>query len=115
MNQLTLPCCVGKVSDGHHTFEELYEHRNHLFIALMQAHKEKSWRSQLHDDSSAFMGWFIAGIDLPTGTITYHMPDKLWALTGDTGCKTLTHAPKWDGHTPAMVIQRLFHLVDIPF
>lgn len=97
---------TGATSDGYHTFDELYDHRIALFIALITTTDLYSWRSFKHDDGSKYDGWFIAGIDLPTGTISYHLPEKYWdRLTGY--CEPLDKAPKWDGHTPADVVERL--------
>lgn len=77
---------VGEVSDGYHTFNELYDHRHALFLALLSVHAGvlPTWMSRRHEDGSAFEGWFIAGIELPTGMISYHLPDRLW-----DACKAL--------------------------
>ncbi|NCC41670.1 MAG: hypothetical protein EOM21_20095 [Gammaproteobacteria bacterium] len=97
---------TGKISDGYHTFDELYEHRHALFIAL--ANKcLGSWKSRQHADGTMFDGWFIAGIETPKGSATYHLPlrlfDKLY-------CVELDYAPEWDGHTSDDVIERLYSL-----
>jgi hypothetical protein len=55
-NQLILPCPVGKVSDGFHIFDDLFEHRTTLFIKLMNSYPELSWKSRLHDDGTMFEG-----------------------------------------------------------
>lgn len=115
MNQtLQLPCPVGQVSDGYHTFDELYEHRCLLFIALMKAHPRIAWLSTCHHDGSTYPGWFIAGMDLPNGTITYHLPERLQLEAAATGAKVLNTTPLWDGHTSATVIQRLTKFVRTP-
>lgn len=104
---------VGEVSDGHHTFNELYDHRHALFMALMAAHPEMSWRSKQHEDGSMWEGWFIAGMELPNGMITYHMPEANWHLL-DGIVQTLDKAPKWDGHTAEQVVERLrFHIAEV--
>lgn len=96
---------MGEVSDGYHTFNELYAHRVNLFAALMRAHVDKSWWSDTHHDGSVWDGWIIAGIDTPTGTATYHLPvsavDQLWNITRQARGK------EWDGHTSADVLYRL--------
>jgi len=109
MGQITLPCESGQVSDGYHTFDELYAHRCALFVALMLHSNTKGpvWRSLLHDDGTMFDGWFIAGMSLPTGPITYHLPIEMWDTLNDPGVATLNQAFPWDGHTPADVVQRL--------
>jgi hypothetical protein len=98
---------AGQVSDGYHTFNELYDHRIALFIALMKSHPEISWRANNHADGSSYEGWFIAGMHLPTGDISYHLPDDKWTLLDGVGIATTNRAPEWDGHTPADVVRRL--------
>lgn len=93
------------ISDGYHTFTELYDHRVALFIALIKSHRDISWCSRLHADGTMFDGWFIAGMDLPTGTITYHLPDEAFSELDDVAI--LERAPEWDGHTPDLVVKRL--------
>jgi hypothetical protein len=105
---LKLPCETGQVSDGYHTFEELYAHRSALFLALMAQQPEISWISNMHDDDSSFDGWFVAGMNLPTGQVTYHCPNGLWSLANRTGAKFVRNAPKWDGHTSNDVLQRIW-------
>lgn len=109
MDKILIPCEVGEVSDGYHTFNELYQHRHTLFIALMRAYPEISWRSRLHHDGSKFEGWFIAGMDLNGKQITYHLPDtdEYWQLLNHIGIKELDKAPEWDGHTSGEVVRRL--------
>lgn len=101
-----------EVSDGYHTFDELYEHRITLFIALCKSLKDDVgdwrhvWRSELHSDGSSFEGWFVLGIGTEKGhQITYHLPIDKWdetdfALTRDK-------APDFDGHTSADVLERI--------
>lgn len=99
----------GNTSDGYHTFNELYEHRHYLFIALMYALQTQSrtWISSKHADKSSFDGSFIAGINLPTGPITYHLPNRLWIACVGAEAKVLDQAPPWDGHTSTDVLNRL--------
>jgi hypothetical protein len=100
-----------EISDGYHTFGELYDHRAALFIALMLSHPGISWFSDKHDDGSVFEGFFIAGMHLPTGQISYHMRVEPWRrlLEGQVLDK-IPHpqkAPRWDGHNSTDVIERL--------
>ncbi len=101
------------VSDGYHTFGELYEHRCLLFVALMQAYPEFAWRSWKNSDGTEMSGWFVAGLELPTGLITYHLPAKLWNLLDDEYILTFENYIKtlekgrWDGHTSNDVLERL--------
>ena len=93
----------GEISDGYHTFNELYEHRHMLFANVVNQNL-RAWKSRLHDDGTMFDGWFIAGIQTNKGDITYHIPLEHWELFR---CKELDKAPKWDGHTANDVINRL--------
>ena len=94
----------GEVSDGYHTFNELYEHRHAVFSAFVKTNQEICGKSMLHDDGTMFDDWFIAWDNLPDGAITYHIPLRLWDLFE---CRELKHASKWDGHTSNDVIDRL--------
>jgi len=111
MGTLTVPECeTGKVSDGYHTFDELYDHRCLNFLAFQSlSHRQKgayssAWKSRKHEDGSEFEGWFITGMDLGSGPISYHVPDKYWDLCHG---REMERAPKWDGHAAADVVQRL--------
>lgn len=115
----TFPCTC----DGYHTFEELYDHRITLFIALCRVLLRESeelylngpstpyrnggvWRSKLHHDGSSFDGWFVMGIRTDfTHQISYHLPLSRWDETDFA--YTYKKAPEWDGHTPADVLARL--------
>jgi hypothetical protein len=98
---------AGSTSDGYHTFDELYEHRMVLTAALMKAHPDISWRSKRHseDGDPMFDGFFVVGMDLPTGQITYHYKLEHWHLFDFLPHRK--YAPKWDGHSPADVVIRL--------
>lgn len=98
-------------SDGFHTFEELYAHRNTLFVALMRAHPRISWIAEKHSDGTSYRGWFLAGMTLPTGDITYHLPDSLWELTKSFVHDVREYAPEWDGHTSDDVLRRLLEWI----
>ena len=97
----------GQISDGYHTFDELYEHRCLLFIGLMQAHPARAWRATHHDDGSGDSEWWIAGLDLPTGPVTYHLPGRHWPLLDSHPIRTLEKAPPWDGHSSQDVLEHL--------
>ena len=100
---------VGSLSDGYHTFDELYHHRAMLFAALcLTTFKNCAWKSLLHNDPKEPMynGMFIVGIDTPFGQASYHYDiDPYWAIFK---VKELDRAPKFDGHTPAEAIDRIF-------
>lgn len=116
---------VVEISDGYHTFDELYDHRTTLYIALCRniqgnlyygdarnhmpekiAGDKKVWRSFIHSDGSKYDGWFILGIGRNKGEqISYHVPLSRWGET--EFAQTLEKAPKFDGHTSDDVLARL--------
>lgn len=105
MSKLIIPMdTVGEVSDGYHTFNELYEHRNMLFAVMLAFNKDRSFKSRMHSDGTSYEGWFIAGMDTKWGQITYHMPNDMWHIVE---AKELDKAPEWDGHTPNDVLGRI--------
>lgn len=116
-----------EVSDGYHTFDELYDHRMNLYISLcrninyINAIWEKNgtkmtgeravWRSKNHSDGEIAFGgtWFVLGIGKNKGTqITYHLPIERWESLDSI--ETLEKAPEWDGHTSQDVLERLKNL-----
>lgn len=112
-----------EVSDGYHTFGELYDHRITLWIALckLQARANKRpgaadptddythvWRSERHSDGELAYGggWFVLGIGTTPGKqITYHLPIDRW--DDCAFAMEFEKAPAFDGHTSADVLIRL--------
>ena len=87
---------IGKVSDGSHTFNELYYHRMMLFAVICNTYKDVAWKSWVHDDGTMYADYFIVGVVTPEGDYTYHYHKDHW----DTfDVKEVDKAPKWDGHT----------------
>lgn len=98
-----------QVSDGYHTFAELYEHRIILYITLCRELPVECWKSKVHSDGSVWDGWFLLGINKKAGEqITYHLPVKYWNECWFA--ETLDKAPEFDGHTSQDVLKRLMEL-----
>lgn len=112
---------MNDVSDGYHTFDELYESRLLYNAALfndwakhdlaysqigtgkLKYHVHKSWKHS--DGELAFGGgWFVVVAQLPTGQITNHYQAKDWELFQ---VPARDQAAEWDGHTPQDVAVRL--------
>ena len=99
---------IGNLSDGYHTFNELYHHRAILFSVICNSMPDKAWKSKLHDTGDMFVGMFIVGLETPEGQATYHYDiDPYWDMFK---VKELEKAPKWDGHTPQDAIDRISKL-----
>lgn len=112
---------IGTVSDGYHTFDELYEHRIRNYMTVCKLYSDLTpllvsssdypiWMSEKHSDGSVWDGWFILGIfSEPGEQITYHLPNKHWEEC-KVFAKVVDQAPEWDGHTSADVLERLRRL-----
>lgn len=109
------------ISDGYHTFGELYEHRFALYIALCKFLAGGEWvgmgnsetgfgnrvfRAKKHSDGTMYEGWFLLGVFHEKGKqISYHLPLSKWEETNFA--ETLEKAPEFDGHTSEDVLKRL--------
>lgn len=87
----------GQISDGSHTFDELYYHRMVLFSVICNSFKDKCYKSKLHSDGTMYPGYFIVGIQTPEGDYSYHYELKHWDMFDVV---ELERAPEWDGHEP---------------
>ncbi|MDK1672744.1 hypothetical protein QOK74_07615 [Staphylococcus saprophyticus] len=96
-----------KISDGSHTFEELYHHRAILFSIICNTYKNQSWKSWKHDDGTMFEDYFVVGVTTEQGEYSYHYHKDYWKYFK---VKELSYAPVWDGHKPSD-IERLFTLL----
>lgn len=110
MKELYPDYSAGEITDGYHTFNDLYKHRAHLFAALCRAWSSRAWRSKKHHDEKNDPmpnGMFIVGIDTPAGPVTYHYDiDPYWDLF--SGITEWDVAPRaYDGCTPDEGLERL--------
>lgn len=109
---------MGQVSDGYHTFDELYHYRalynaaffTHLYGEYMLSDTPVGApiKSRKHSDGKfcfdADGEWFIVMAQLPTGQISNHYHADYWDLFNVLEVET---APEWDGHTPKEAAERL--------
>ena len=110
-NKLILPCDVNQVSDGYHTFQELYEHRCLLWVNLLNRinqHKhsnETAYKTRKDDQGNEMKGWFIAALNIPGDMqLTYHLPENLWSLLN---IPEMEKNHNYDGHSSKDVATRL--------
>lgn len=99
---------MGEVSDGYHTFNQLYHQRAVLFATIVNQNKDKAWKSFKHSDGKYCFDsngeWFIVGVDTPDGSYTYHYSKEYWDMFK---CKELDCGKEWDGHTEKDVTRLL--------
>lgn len=103
------PAVSGSTSDGHHTFDELYEYR-----MLYNAHAAHGWlaagipvvKSWRHSDGEECFGggWFIVTATLPSGQVSNHYKAEHWELFT---VPEVDLPPEYDGHTPQVAAERL--------
>ena len=110
---------VGEVSDGYHTFNELYDFRLAYNAALFNEWgaqgKYNVQRSIKHSDGEYCFGggWFIVVADTPCGQISNHYEIKHWDLFYDVP-KVDIPMP-YDGHTANNSLERLLNLSRLGF
>ena len=109
-NKLLRIISTKDISDGHHTFGELYKNRIILFCTLCNLLPDISWKSKKHYDEEndpIFYGDFIAGINTPEGIATYHIKLQYWDLFD---VPELERAPKYDNYGNEEVLKRILSL-----
>ena len=108
-NALILPCDIQLVSDGHHSFRELYDHRHLLWILVLKHYKESAFKTCRDEDGNQLEGWFLAGMNTKFGQLTYHLPEIYW---NHLDVPELPKNEGYDNHTSADVLERLAALID---
>ena len=93
---------TNSISDGSHTFGDLYYQRMVLTSVIAKAvvstkNLGSVRRSKLHDDGSMFKDYFIVYFNTPDGNFSYHYHmdnwDNFWFVP------EVDKAVKWDGHS----------------
>ena len=102
---------IGKLSDGYHTYDDLYYQRLIMFVVLSKIFEHLAWKTKRHDDGELCFGGtnFLVCIDTPEGPYSYHYPLKHWDLFK---CKELPKAKPFDGHT-SKDVDRLLSLTKL--
>lgn len=77
---------MGNVSDGYHTFNELYRYRmlyNAAFFNELAKGDVKVCKSHKHYDGEECFGggWFIVMAELTTGQISNHYENRYWGYS----------------------------------
>ena len=101
------------ISDTHHNFGELYEHRIILYLTMlkhMQMSHEQVYNivwSDTHHDGVKWDGWLLVTCTNASNgeQISYHIEEKYKPLLNSF--KFVTRSPLWDGHTSEDVLDRL--------
>lgn len=94
----------GEISDGYHTFDELYYHRMVLFSVIVNQNKSNAWKSWKHHDGTMYDDYFIVGMQTKEGQYSYHYHKDYWNMFD---IAELEFAPEWDGHKPSDITRLL--------
>ena len=125
---------IGELSDGYHTYDELYDFRKMYNAVLFNEwclnyynyikaenlgtnfgskpkpkyNVHKSWK---HNDGELCFGggWFIVSAMLPTGLISNHYKSEDWDLFKVPEVEKAIY--EYDGHTPQDTLTRLSNLI----
>ncbi len=110
---------IGEVSDGYHTFNELYYYRmlyNAAFLNTLAWYQDNIntfniYKSKRHHTGEECFGggWFIVMVDLPSGQVSNHYEMKYWDLFNIPEKEI---ADEWDGHTPQEAAERLRKFIE---
>ena len=99
------------ISDGSHTFGDLYYQRMVLTSVIAKAMicMDNKWgsvyRSKLHADGTMFDNYFIVYFKTIHGDFSYHYHMDNW--DNFYFVEETEHAPEWDGHTDTDVSRLL--------
>ena len=114
---------INELSDGYHTYDELYEFRKMYNAVLFNEWaSQEGWNGQMppkynvhkswkHNDGELCFGggWFIVSAMLPTGLISNHYKAEDWGLFKVPEVEKALY--EFDGHTPQDVLIRLKSLI----
>ena len=101
------------ISDGYHTFDELYQHRILLFLALIKSLSFDGVTTMKYRPDH-YEGWDAVYLELggnPRKQISYHLPSSYRNIVA-SHCDLADDNYKWDGHSSKDVIDRLYNYVN---
>ena len=102
IREMDNPDNTDNISDGYHTFDELYYQRIMLtktvaLAAITNFDKDAVYRSKLHLDGTMYTDFFIVVFNTPEGNFSYHYHMIYWGVFDFL--KELPNAEEFDRHT----------------
>ena len=102
ISEMDNPDKIEDISDGYHTFDELYYQRMMLtktvaLAAINKFDEDTVYRSRLHSDGTMYKDFFIVVFNTPEGNFSYHYHIMYWGVFDFL--KELPNAEEFDGHT----------------
>ena len=101
---------VGDLSDGYHSFNNLYEHRA-VLLAMVLMKMPYAWKTTIDAEGRDLVKedkMFLAGAPTPDGMISYHVNLELWDLYK---IPEIPQAPIFNGYTEDDVLKRLTNMI----
>lgn len=103
---------TGELSDGYHTFNELYAARHILFVNLCLTLPNVAFWTHRNKEGKTMEGWFILGLQSSDEQLTFHLPvEYLPYVAGEI--KEVERNELYDGHGTDEVLERLSALANI--
>ena len=93
------------ISDGNHTFGELYFYKDILTAALFNTYHNRCWKTKRNSDGTVCDGYFIVGMNTQFGQIIYHYPLDKWNWFN---VKTLYRPPECNNYTSEQNLTRMY-------
>jgi hypothetical protein len=90
------------ISDGYHTFDEIYYHRKLLYVNLCLSNAEDCVFADHKDWDSLVLVY-----NSLAGQISYHIDYGMLPLIKGRIKEVIFGDHKWDGHSPGDVLDRL--------
>ena len=102
ISEMDNPDKIEDISDGYHTFDELYYQRMMLtktvaLAAINKFDEDTVYRSRLHSDGTMYKDFFIVVFNTPEGNFSYHYHMMYWGVFDFL--KEVPNAEEFDGHT----------------
>lgn len=107
MEEKTFKIVGNDMSDGYHTFDELYEHRILLYLLWLVEEKGGGQNRDVYWVKDHFPDWDLVATNVGTQQISYHVPISYRDVLQKHFVQRDTLDHVWDGHTSADVADRM--------
>lgn len=102
-----------EISDGYHTFTDVYNHRIMLFLLVISLLKKSNSTIKIWYANSEEIGWYIVGIDFENGKkrVSYHLPTSSKEYLDKMNVEYLDKLPEYDGCNSDCNLKRISDLI----
>ena len=102
-----------EVSDGYHTFTDLYNHRIGLFLLVISLLKKSNKEIKIWYADSEEINWYIVGIDFEDDKkiISYHVPNNVKEYLDKMNVEYLDKLPPFDGCDSNCNLKRIYEMI----